>query len=121
VTLPRFWVDGPGRPEADVTVAPRWLVVSAARRPAERGAEEQAAAPDHPERAKLGTRRVADCPAGLFAMPIPTPLKDIAVHIVQAEGVGPWEGRRLARRLMWRSLAHTLVDINPSVPYGVPA
>src|SRR5262249_14637866 len=76
--------------EAQVAVPARRRVPAAVRRPAVPAVVAPAAAPAHPDRAIVRTLRIllGAFTIVVFAVPVGTPLPDVAVHVQQAQRVG---------------------------------
>src|SRR3989442_1151677 len=76
-----------GQAKAQVEVPVARLVRAAPRRAAVPGVEVPAAAPADPAQALLWPLRVSHIPRRVVAGPVPAPLPNVAVHVVQTQGV----------------------------------
>src|SRR5690242_18254515 len=76
---------GQAKAQADAPVAR--LVPEAERRAAEPGDAFPVAAPEHPDGARVWPRWVGHFAGWIVAVPVGTPLRDVSVHVEQAEGI----------------------------------
>ena len=108
-----------GQPKAHAEVQDFGRLVAAIRRPAAVGRVEPAPAAKHPVRAPRGSGRVGG--GGVIvsaaAVPIPAPLPDVSMHVMQAEPIGRFAAHRVRSPL--RSYRRT-TRRSPSSPASSP-
>ncbi len=110
-----------GQAEAQVVAPVRRLEPAAARRPADAGEADPAPAADHPGRGPRRPPRVVHNRLLVIGItvPIPAPLPNIAVHVIQPEGITSLLADRMGRTARVPRVPSRITQLGGIVSEGV--